>query len=491
MKSLTFIFLPLIVLMSYTSVYSQMKPVFNWERSIDSGWSTSLLTVTLSGDIIASSTANFTNLLARLNPKGEILWTLPYGSSVRDDTASVNTLYIDEYQGSVRMYGRRLWSFFSNSGWLVRWDIDSQGQYFQWCCDYKIAQQIYGAPMLILPGANNSMYLCGTVTSGTEEERDKVFFTKTDSTGKEEFKVYSDIKVDSGEAFISVNEILPQPDRGFVIVGGILYDNARKQDIFLLRIDSLGKKQWSKLYGSDKYSETHAHIVGTNDGGFIIASRSKYLGNDLTYGMYCIKTDSIGTIQWEKTYFESNITSISPTSILRTKTNKYVLTGKATGGESLDSGDCYILQIDSTGKKLLSHQFGSLGEDFLLTAKELQNGNLIIGGRLDRKMYVAELSIPELVIGVYESNQPNEKMINIQQNSEELYVRYRTPASTSITLSMYNSVGHEIYRSSSENVSTGGEYGTTIPLLNLSSGVYYIRLVTGTTSLVSPVIVIR
>lgn len=491
MKSLTFIFLPLIVLMSYNSVYSQMKPVFHWERSIDSGWSTSFLSVTSSGDIIASSTVNFTNLLARLNPKGEILWTLPYGSSVWDDTASVNTLYIDEYQGSVRMYGRRLWSFLYNSGWLVRWDIDSQGQYFQRCCDYKIAQQIYGAPMLILPGANNSMYLCGIVTSGTKEVRDKVFFTKTDSTGKEEFKVYSDVRVDSSEAFVSVNEILPQPDRGFVIVGGILYDNFRKQDIFLLRIDSLGKKQWSKLYGSNKYSETNAHIVGTNDGGFIIASRSKYLGNDLTYGMYCIKTDSIGTIQWEKAYFESNITSIFPTSILRTKTNKYVLTGKATGGESLDSGDCYILQIDSTGKKLMSHQFGSSGEDELITAKELQNGNLIIGGRLDRKMYVAELSIPELVIGVDESNQPNEKTINIQQNSEELYVRYRPPASTSITLSMYNSVGHEIYRSSSENVSTGGEYGTTIPLLNLSSGVYYLRLVTGTTSLVSPVIVIR
>lgn len=483
--------LPLLLIVIVQCSYSQMKPVFNWERSIDTGWSTSILTITPSGDILASSNANYTNHLIRLNSQGKTLWTLPYGGWVYGDTIAIDTRYVDEYQGKTRMLGLRVWDVFGGSGWLLGWEINSEGEPAQWCCERKIAQPTYGMPRGILPSDDGGMYLSGTVRSGIQEDRDKVYFTKTDTLGKAVAKVYNDIKVDTGDADVMVNSFIRMPDGGFVIAGDIHYfKTGGAQDVFILRIDSVGNKLWSKNYGST-YAETLARVVVVKDGGFLLTCRSRYMGDELSYGIYCIKTDSSGIIQWEKSYFEPNFASVAPLSIIQSNDNNFVIVGKARGGIISDSGDCFILQIDSNGKKLLSHRFGSTGDDFLQSIAERPNGLLNIGGRLDGKMYVAEVSIPTIILGSPDESKSTLSLSVSQQQTGETLIQYSAPVIAPLSLTIFSAVGEQIQHLTSNSEGKAGVSTHVIPTGRLATGVYYIRLTDGISSVTKSFAIIR
>lgn len=265
------------------SSYTQTVPNFVWERSIDSGWSASLLHVTNSQEILVSSSLNFSNLLVRLTNKGDTLWSLAYGSYKTDDTLAINTRYIDEYEGKVRMLGYRLWNVFFGSGWLLKWEINNAGKLEKSCCDAKIAQPAYGQPRGILPTEDGGMYLSGTVTGGVKEDHDKVYFTKTDSAGKGINIVYTNVKNDTRDAQVFISSFYRLSEGGFVIAGGIEYVKiGGEKDAFILRVDNVGNKIWTKNYGT-KSIEGPARAIPTQDGGFLMYCYSKHFGDGSNY----------------------------------------------------------------------------------------------------------------------------------------------------------------------------------------------------------------
>lgn len=488
-KTMVLILAGIAFLVGIQLVYSQAKPTINWEQSIDSGWSTSILSVTPLGDILASSNSNYTNLLARLSNKGEPLWTLPYGSSKYGDTLPIDTRYIDEYQGSTRMLGLRLWDIFYGSGWLIQWEINSQGVAKQWCCDWKMAQPTYGQPNGILPANNGGMYLSGTVSGGIKEDFDKVYFTKTDSSGVGIVKVYNDIKVDTGDAQVVVHSFYRMPDGGFVISGDINYfKKGGARDVFILRIDSLGNKLWTKNYGTTSV-ETLGRVISTNDGGFLLTCNSLHFGDGQNFGVYCIKIDSVGTIQWEQSYLEPNYYSNFPNYCIQTKDKNFMIVGRVNGGNTNGQGDCYILKIDSMGMKQWSYTFGSPDNDYLESVAELPNGSLVVGGRNNGKMYVAELSFP--TIGVQEVSLPTLWLNSTQLQSGETIVHYSLPSFSTHSLKLFNSIGGEIEELSGIAEQKGGEYSITLPLDKLPTGVYFIQLTDGKNTITKTLTVIR
>jgi len=485
------IILPVLFFAAFDFGYAQPKPIYEWERSLDSGWSASVLSVTPSGDILASGSSSYVNLLARLSNKGEILWTLPSGSNQYGDTFAIETMYVDEYQGKTRLFGRRVHDIFFRSGWLIRWEINSQGELKQWCCDWKIAQQTYGNPITILPTNDRGMYLCGTVNGGgVKEDFDKVFFTKTDSTGFEILKVYNDVKADTGSALVSVRSFVRMPDGGFVIAGNIQYlKPGGAIDVFILRIDSLGNKLWTKNYGTTS-AEGAVKVIATKDSGFLLTCNSQHFGTGKNYAVYCIKTDSMGTVEWERSYLEPDYFSNFPLDCIQTKDNNFIVVGRINGGDS--NSDGFILKIDTTGKKQWSYIFGSLGLfDFLASIAELPNGNFIVGGLNNGKMYVAEISFPVLGIDSPDVTEAGLFLTASQHQTGETIIRYSTHSTSSLSLVLYNSMGSEIQRLSSEAEKKGGEYSITLPSDKLPSGVFFLRLSDGKTSIIKPLTITR
>jgi len=110
----------------------------------------------------------------------------------------------------------------------------------------------------------------------------------------------------------------------------------------LLKTDSLGTLLWSKTFCPSWYTTQSIPMQRTTDGGFIIGART------------LIKLDSVGNLQWSKTY--DSVLSVS--SVLQTPDGGDAATGLVRSGEStgpLSVGypspriSTYLLKTDSQG----------------------------------------------------------------------------------------------------------------------------------------------
>jgi hypothetical protein len=89
-------------------------------------------------------------------------------------------------------------------------------------------------------------------------------------------------------------------DGGFIVAGGAESFGAGGDDVWLLKLNSLGDSVWSRTFGGSQ--DDYASYVGqTADSGFIIAGETRSYGAGWV-DMYLIKTDHLGNLSWWETY---------------------------------------------------------------------------------------------------------------------------------------------------------------------------------------------
>ena len=100
--------------------------------------------------------------------------------------------------------------------------------------------------------------------------RDQVYIVKVDKLGKLIWhRTYGGERDDSGLA------ITKSPDGGFVVVGNSdSFDKSRQNglDLYLFKIDADGNMQWSHTYGG-KSDDTGYDIITTRDGYIIVGDK--------------------------------------------------------------------------------------------------------------------------------------------------------------------------------------------------------------------------
>ena len=104
----------------------------------------------------------------------------------------------------------------------------------------------------------------------------------------------------------SASSVQQTNEGGYIVVGNIGKGKwwwNHHTDIWLLKVDSRGDKQWTKTFGSDKY-DMGEDVEQTGDSGYIVVgetmavrSSSEYDGNSI-FDIWLIKTDSSGNEQW-------------------------------------------------------------------------------------------------------------------------------------------------------------------------------------------------
>jgi len=108
-------------------------------------------------------------------------------------------------------------------------------------------------------------------------------------------------------------------------------------DVWIVKIDSLGTKQWDKRYGGNDAEDEIGYIVPTADGGLLISctsySNASYEKTENNMGpeqAWVIKTDNQFNVEWNKTLFT---------------------TGHDEGCYAVPSADgCYALAVWSDGQ---------------------------------------------------------------------------------------------------------------------------------------------
>jgi hypothetical protein len=196
-------------------------------------------------------------------------------------------------------------------------------------------------------------------------------------------------------------------DGGYILGGSSASDSSGdktqasqgNKDYWIVKIDSLGNKQWDKTFGG---SEEDGLIVvkQTIDGGYILGGYSKSpVSGDKTQGnwdstlisedFWVVKTDSFGNKQWDKTFGGDD--SDTPTALLQSNDNGYLIGGISHSDSSGDKTqptwdtvswlqDYWIVKIDSLGNKQWDKDFGGTDSDDLKSLQQAYNGGYFIGG---------------------------------------------------------------------------------------------------------------
>ena len=166
-----------------------------------------------------------------------------------------------------------------------------------------------------------------------------VWMSKTDAYGNMEWnKTFDEIM-----GCYHGSSLIQTEDGGYALTANSFSSIGDYDDVLLIKTDSHGYKEWSKLFDYSEY-ESDSGLIQTIDGGFVLVGRTYSLGEGPTF--WLVKTDKLGTIEWNITYVNTRMVTVS--SILQLSDESFVLAG-ATDTFGDRGADFYLTKIEDTG----------------------------------------------------------------------------------------------------------------------------------------------
>jgi hypothetical protein len=270
-------------------------------------------------------------ILVRINSSGDIVWKRTFGSSnapgylgnsVREtnDGGFVVTGYSDTFSTNDRLYlikvnqaGDTVWTRIiggtgntvgtkviqtPDSGYVVCGFTSAFGagghDFLLMKLDFDgnmIWVKAYGGPgddyaWGLQPATDGGFVISGHTRSFGQGDYD-VLLIKTDDAGNLLWsKTYGGVKRDLS---FSVRETA---DRGFIIAGASDSFGPDSSDVYLIKTDSTGNLQWSRIYGGPGKDQGNA-VCGMPGGGYFVSGWTRSFGSG-GYDVYLIRTDSSG-----------------------------------------------------------------------------------------------------------------------------------------------------------------------------------------------------
>lgn len=165
-----------------------------------------------------------------------------------------------------------------------------------------------------------------------------IYLVRTDANGNKQWeKTIGGWMDDEGFG------VLQAKDGNFVVVGYTRSRGSGGSDIYLLKVDQNGDPLWQKTYGGPADDFGYA-LLEAPDGGYLLAGYTYSSGNGGS-DAYLIKTDSGGDLQWQKTYGGSADDQVF--GINATADGGYVMAGWSRSFS--DSQDFYEVKTDADG----------------------------------------------------------------------------------------------------------------------------------------------
>ena len=165
-------------------------------------------------------------------------------------------------------------------------------------------------------------------------------------------------------------------------------------DYWIVKTDALGNKQWDKRFGGI-YDDKLSSVRQTNDGGYILAGYSASgISGDKTEASrgsadyWIVKIDSLGNKEWDKRFGGANNDQLY--SICCASDGGYLLGGfswsQISGDKTqLNCGastfcDFWIVKVDRSGNKQWDRRIGGADNDELYCSESTVDGGYILAG---------------------------------------------------------------------------------------------------------------
>ncbi|MBN2543226.1 hypothetical protein JXI42_10210 [bacterium] len=243
---------------------------------------------------------------------------------------------------------------FSSAG-LFEWSRVVGGISYEW--GYSLIQ------------TSDSGFIVGGVTKTGIPDFD-VFLIKFNSTGTVEWS-----KRLGGEDDDACVSVIQTSDGGFVAAGGTFSYGAGSADLFIMKFDSYGILEWSKVVGGTDGDYMHS-FIRTSDGGFAAAGRTEGYGADWL-DIFLMKLDSSGAVEWFKTVGGASF-DIGE-SVIQTSDGGYAVVGY-TWSYGEGGYDLFLLKFSSAGLFEWSRVVGGISNERGYSLIQTSEGGFLVAG---------------------------------------------------------------------------------------------------------------
>ncbi len=204
----------------------------------------------------------------------------------------------------------------------------------------------------------------------TGSKNGDIYLVKLNLTGDIQWeKTYGGDQADYGAC---VQETL---DGGYIITGNTKSFGAKYGDVFLIKTDLYGNKEWEKTFGRSG-EDFGSYVQQTADGGYMIVGTIEPGGaGTVIRELWIIKTDNDGNYEWDKSFGYNGL--FRGWSGLQTKDGGYILSGDTSDDKKWD---IYAVKLDSKGNKEWDNFYSGPGKDSIREIKQTKDGGYILVG---------------------------------------------------------------------------------------------------------------
>ena len=197
-----------------------------------------------------------------------------------------------------------------------------------------------------------------------------VFYFCSMALGQSTFyKVYSGLGYDIGEGVAEL------PDSSFIVTGSSTSWEGSSQ-VYFMKIDSAGVRQWTKHYGGPE-SDGASRVLFNSDLGLYAIGYTNSIGSG-DYNGLIVKTDQSGNEEWQKSYGEPSAWEFLNDGVFG-RDSSIIMVGST---QNLSDGDkdVYMLRVDAEGDTIWTKRISNEGEDYATSIAVIQDSLFIVAG---------------------------------------------------------------------------------------------------------------
>ena len=257
--------------------------------------------------------------------------------------------------------------------------IDHQGNQIWWKTYGEDFHNYYaGYSRGGIKTSDGGFTVSGSIADGT---RSVGLLMKFDETGDSLWsRIYGDT-ITPGYSFSGFYACQQLPDNGYLLAGTV-YVSGDDGDILLIRTDSLGNQLWKKTYGELHIIEAAYSLDQLPNGELLIGYMSQSIYVFYTFHPGMLKIDSQGNEFWRKIF--SGPYDDAGCAVTLSQDGNYLL-GSTFGTNSphptITTGKVWIIKTDTSGtviwdKKYADTTFYGMAH----TIDQMENGDIIVSG---------------------------------------------------------------------------------------------------------------
>ena len=316
------------------------------------------------GYIFVGETRSFGNgnsdlWLTKIDDSGNKLWDRVYGGEDYDFGNAVQQTSdggyiitgVSESFGSIQdtslwliktdSKGNLIWEIFGNSG-------DDRG------FDVK---ELNDGGFVVVGDGRNSKY----------PDHSDIYIMRTDNNGNILWEKFYDFN--THDHAYSIEQTI---DEGFIICGATYSYEHTGYDIVLLKTDSIGEEEWNHIFYVETDSRAH-DVRQTSDGGFIVTGYKKFGQWDTD--VWIIKTDFEGNKEWDRFIGEDGLDAGK--SVFETPDGSFVIAGYQT---KITYYDVLLVKFDQDGNEIWKRLIGGFGPEAIYCGQQTMDNGFILGG---------------------------------------------------------------------------------------------------------------